>query len=359
MRIRHRGLLIGGALLVAACSSGGETEPLPLETAPPVTSPTTDATTASTETADSIEPVEETTTSAVPESTTTEAPDQGDPVQVFREAAAAFNEVQLNPEDESIQPAAYELMTERFRADRSFEVRTGDPAFLDPFSELVLLSEAELGDDGASAKMWYCVRLAELSGDSSDPISRVQRATMEMVDGSWRWAARATVASSPQSQGCPADLDRDALVDEELRGAVEAAAIAFVENSEAALQNPTDEETVRRFTDGLTGRPLESLGGFVDSLASEGRAMVVDASSTAGPLLVSSPVLSPDGTIFAVVCEPLVSRIEAVGSAESDLFLRRTTVIGLRFVREGTDLLVGETTTVSDLEEVAECDPSL
>lgn len=135
----------------------------------------------SSEPAVSAEPVEEATTTADPEPTTTVTDEPGGPVEVFREAAAAFNEVQLNPEDESIRPAAYELMSERFRADRSFEVNTGDSQFLNPSKDLVVFGQPEIDESGEVATFWYCERELDPDPESGLDISAVWRAQMELV----------------------------------------------------------------------------------------------------------------------------------------------------------------------------------
>ena len=360
--VRGSGFLVVGALLLAACSSGSDAEPQPLDTLPPATTAAPASDDTSEPTVPSTEAAESVDTTPEPEPTATDAPEPPDidgPVEVFREAAAAFNEVQLNPQDESIRPAAFDLMTERFRADRSFEVLTGDPEFLDPWKDLVVMSEAEVSEDGASARLWYCVRLVERSAESDDAVSRVLRATMELVEGEWKWADRGAIASSPQSQGCPLDLDLDAVVDADTQSEVEAAAIRFFDDFVAAQQSPSDEAVVDRFTSGLTGVVLDGFGSYVESLDDGGQALAIDPSVPAVSEVVSSPVEQDDGGIFVVACQPLASRIGPADAARTDQFVRRTTVLGMLFVRDDDGLLLAETTTVSDLGGVARCEPSV
>ena len=107
MMFRRSGVFVAGALLLAACSSGSDAEPAPLETPPPVTTatPSTDGTPESTTPSTEVTAeVSETTTEPEPATTEASEPIESDgPVEVFREAAVAFNAVQLNPTDESIQ----------------------------------------------------------------------------------------------------------------------------------------------------------------------------------------------------------------------------------------------------------------
>lgn len=360
MKIRHRGLLVGGALLVAACSSGGETEPLPLETAAPVTaSPATDAPVPSTEPTESTEPVAETTATAEPESSTTEAPDPDGPVQVFREAAAAFNEVQLNPEDESIRDTAYSLMTERFRADRAFEVNTGEPQFLDPWKDLVVLGRAEIDETGRVAAFWYCQTGAELDEETGDDIALVYRATMESVEDQWFWANREVLAASPEPNGCPSEFDDSAFVDEETETEIVMAVAALEAADTVAFAAPQDPDAVNAyvslFVEGEASSDVEVLNSF----ASTNERLLSDPGAFNESVVLSTPIETETGNVSVIVCTPENTTVVPVDEElDGQEFDRRTFILSLDFQRDGERWLVADRSRVARSPGANACEPS-
>ena len=362
MMVRRSGVFVAGALLLAACSSGSDAEPAPLETPPPVTTatPSTDGTPESTTPSTEVTAeVSETTTEPEPATTEASEPIESDgPVEVFREAAVAFNAVQLNPTDESIQPAAYDLMTERFRADRSFEVATGDPEFLDPWKDLVVLSRAEVDESGEVAFIWYCQRELEPDPDSGIDVSAVWQATMESADGQWRWADRSLLGRSDSEPGCPDDSDAAAPVADEVRSEVEDAAIGYFDALRLAVEDPRNSDLV----DDLNARSGETVRQQDDQLLAQTIELEFEVlqDPSAPTEAVPLGVLAGSGDdVTAFVCQPDNTKVVAPGQdPDSQPVINRSIVWEMTFSSSGTDWIATDRQLIVDWQFEGMCIPS-
>ena len=368
MLVRRCGLVVVGSLLCAACSSGRDAQQSPAETTPEVTAarttqdlpaptaPSTNAT-AEIEQAPTTTPATTIPETTAPESTTIEAPEPNGPLEVFQEAVAAFNEVQSNPEDVSIRPAAYQLMTERFRADRSFEVATGDPQFLDPWKDLVVFGPAVVDGSGDVATFWYCQRQVDPDPDSGLDVSAVWRARMEVVDGQWRWADRNFLGSSDEDAGCPEGGEAFAPVANDVLEQVEGAAIGYFDAQRLAVADPRNSDLV----DDLESRSDGTVRARDDRLLAQtielDLQVLDDPSASATARLLGAHQLV-DGDVTTFMCVPDNSKAIRPGEDPADWqFLTRLIVWGMTFTESNGAWIAVDGEFIVDWRFSGSCEP--